>query len=51
MKDYKIIRIYGTDCGQVSLAVQNALKNGQKLMGGVYIEKPDELMITVAITQ
>jgi exo-beta-1,3-glucanase (GH17 family) len=51
MKDYKIIRIYGTDCDQVSLAIQNAVKNDQKLMGGVYIEKPDAYMITDAITQ
>lgn len=38
MKDYKVIRIYGKDCNQIALAVQNALKNGQKLMGGAYVD-------------
>jgi hypothetical protein len=42
MKDYKIIRIYGTDCDQVPLAVQNALKNGQK----VSIRLPCDCAIT-----
>lgn len=41
MKDYKIIRIYGVDCEQVPLAVQNARKNGQKLMGGAYLASSD----------
>jgi exo-beta-1,3-glucanase (GH17 family) len=38
MKDYKVIRIYGMDCNQIPLAIQNALKNGQKLMGGAYLD-------------
>ncbi|RMZ70155.1 cell wall glucanase [Pyrenophora seminiperda CCB06] len=38
MKEYKIIRIYGMDCNQISLAIQNALKNGQKLMGGAWMD-------------
>jgi exo-beta-1,3-glucanase (GH17 family) len=38
MKDYKVIRIYGMDCNQIPLAVQNAIKNGQKLMGGAYLD-------------
>jgi exo-beta-1,3-glucanase (GH17 family) len=38
MNDYKIIRIYGMDCDQIPLAIQNALKNGQKLMGGAYLD-------------
>jgi exo-beta-1,3-glucanase (GH17 family) len=37
MKDYKIVRIYGTDCDQVSIAVREALNNGQNLMGGAYM--------------
>ncbi|KAI4922092.1 hypothetical protein J4E90_000520 [Alternaria incomplexa] len=38
MKDYKVIRIYGMDCNQIPLAIQNAQKNGQKLMGGAYLD-------------
>lgn len=36
MKDYKIVRIYGNDCGQIPVAVRAAKQNGQKLMGGIY---------------
>ena len=32
------MRIYGMDCNQIPLAIQNALKNGQKLMGGAYLD-------------
>jgi exo-beta-1,3-glucanase (GH17 family) len=42
MKDYKVIRIYGSDCHSVPTAIQNALKNGQRLMAGVYL--PNENM-------
>ncbi|KAH7558327.1 glycoside hydrolase family 17 protein [Bipolaris maydis] len=38
MKDFKVIRLYGMDCNQISLGIQNALKNGQKLMGGAYLD-------------
>ncbi|KAI2478530.1 SAP130 C multi-domain protein [Pyrenophora tritici-repentis] len=38
MKDYKVVRIYGMDCNQIANAIQNALKNGQKIMGGVYLD-------------
>ncbi|CAN9389691.1 unnamed protein product [Alternaria alternata] len=38
MKDYKVIRIYGMDCNQIPLAIQNAIKNGQKLMGGAFLD-------------
>ncbi|KAI4955634.1 hypothetical protein J4E91_001495 [Alternaria rosae] len=38
MTDYKVIRIYGMDCNQIPLAIQNAQKNGQKLMGGAYLD-------------
>ncbi|EFQ92521.1 hypothetical protein CFE70_009346 [Pyrenophora teres f. teres 0-1] len=38
MKDYKVVRIYGMDCNQIPNAIQNALKNGQKLMGGAYVD-------------
>jgi exo-beta-1,3-glucanase (GH17 family) len=34
---YKVVRIYATDCNIVPLAVQNALKNGQTIMGGAYL--------------
>ena len=34
---YKVVRIYGKDCELVPLAVQNALKNGQTIMGGAYL--------------
>jgi exo-beta-1,3-glucanase (GH17 family) len=34
---YKVVRIYATDCDIVPLAVQNALKNGQTIMGGAYL--------------
>ncbi|KAF2129833.1 glycoside hydrolase family 17 protein [Dothidotthia symphoricarpi CBS 119687] len=37
MKDYKIVRIYGMGCNIIPLAVQNALRNGQTLMAGVYL--------------
>jgi exo-beta-1,3-glucanase (GH17 family) len=37
MKDYKAVRIYAGDCGIIPLAVQHALKNGQKLMTGAYL--------------
>lgn len=37
MKDYKIVRIYGMSCNIIPLAVQNALKNSQKLMAGAYL--------------
>ncbi|EMD68503.1 hypothetical protein GGP41_003282 [Bipolaris sorokiniana] len=38
MKDFKAIRLYGMDCNQISLGIQNALKHGQKLMGGAYMD-------------
>ncbi|RII05797.1 hypothetical protein CUC08_Gglean009012 [Alternaria sp. MG1] len=38
MKDYKVIRMYGMDCNQIPLAIQNAIKNGQKLMGGAFLD-------------
>ncbi|CAN9326420.1 unnamed protein product [Alternaria alternata] len=38
MKDYKVIRIYGMDCNQIPLAIQNAIKNSQKLMGGAFLD-------------
>ncbi|KAF2444446.1 glycoside hydrolase family 17 protein [Karstenula rhodostoma CBS 690.94] len=41
MKDYKIVRIYGNDCGQIPVAVRAAKKNGQKLMGGIYAPLQD----------
>lgn len=31
------MRIYGADCNIIPLAVQNAITNGQQLMGGVYM--------------
>ena len=34
---YKVVRIYATDCGIVPIAVKNALKNGQTIMGGAYL--------------
>jgi exo-beta-1,3-glucanase (GH17 family) len=37
MSSYKAVRIYGMGCNIVPLAVQNALKNGQVLMGGAYL--------------
>lgn len=37
MKDYKAVRIYGQGCNIIPAAIQNALKNGQKLMAGVYL--------------
>jgi exo-beta-1,3-glucanase (GH17 family) len=46
MKDYKVIRIYGSDCSSVPTAIQSALKNGQRLMAGIYLpnEKLDEMI-------
>ncbi|EUC32578.1 glycoside hydrolase family 17 protein, partial [Bipolaris zeicola 26-R-13] len=38
MRDFKMIRLYGMDCNQISLGIQNALKNGQKLMSGAYLD-------------
>ncbi|KAH6637479.1 soluble cell wall protein-like protein [Boeremia exigua] len=37
MSSYKVVRIYGMGCNIISLAVQNAQKNGQTLMGGAYL--------------
>ncbi|KAF3005087.1 hypothetical protein E8E13_009814 [Curvularia kusanoi] len=37
MSSYKVVRIYGMGCNIVPLAVQNALKNGQTIMGGAYL--------------
>jgi exo-beta-1,3-glucanase (GH17 family) len=37
MKDYGVVRIYGMDCDIIPLAIQNCVKNGQKLMGGSYV--------------
>ncbi|KAJ8108030.1 hypothetical protein OPT61_g8457 [Boeremia exigua] len=37
MSSYKVVRIYGMGCNIVPLAVQNAQKNGQTLMGGAYL--------------
>ena len=37
MSSYKVVRIYGIGCNIVPLAVQNAKKNGQMLMGGAYL--------------
>jgi exo-beta-1,3-glucanase (GH17 family) len=37
MKDYKAVRIYAGDCNIIPLAVQHAIKNGQKLMAGAYL--------------
>jgi exo-beta-1,3-glucanase (GH17 family) len=37
MSSYKTVRIYGMGCNIIPLAVQNALKNGQTLMGGAYL--------------
>jgi exo-beta-1,3-glucanase (GH17 family) len=51
MKDYKIIRVYGQDCEQIPLAVQNAVKNGQKLMGGAYISNTDPNVISSVVQQ
>ncbi|KAF1839733.1 glycoside hydrolase [Decorospora gaudefroyi] len=37
MRDYAIVRIYGSSCDQIALAIQNAVKNGQRIMGGAYL--------------
>lgn len=37
MSSYKVVRIYGMGCNIVPLAVENALKNGQTIMGGAYL--------------
>ncbi|KZM23786.1 Glucan 1,3-beta-glucosidase [Ascochyta rabiei] len=37
MSSYKAVRIYGMGCNIIPLAVQNAQKNGQTLMGGAYL--------------
>lgn len=37
MSSYKVVRIYGMGCNIIPLAVQNAKKNGQMLMGGAYL--------------
>ncbi|KAF2641634.1 glycoside hydrolase [Massarina eburnea CBS 473.64] len=36
MKSFGIVRIYGNDCGVIPIAVQQAKKNGQKVMAGIY---------------
>lgn len=37
MSSYKNVRIYGMGCNIIPLAVQNAQKNGQTIMGGAYL--------------
>jgi exo-beta-1,3-glucanase (GH17 family) len=37
MSSYKAVRIYGMGCNIIPLAVQNAQKNGQTIMGGAYL--------------
>jgi exo-beta-1,3-glucanase (GH17 family) len=37
MKDFKAIRIYANDCNVFPVALQNAVKNGQKLLAGAYM--------------
>lgn len=36
MKNFGIVRIYGNDCGVIPIAVHQAMKNGQKVMAGIY---------------
>ncbi|PVI06974.1 glycoside hydrolase family 17 protein [Periconia macrospinosa] len=36
MKEFGIVRIYGNDCGVIPVAIQQAKKNNQKLMAGIY---------------
>ncbi|KAF1935283.1 glycoside hydrolase [Clathrospora elynae] len=38
MEDYKIVRVYGRSCNLIPLAIQNCIKNGQQLMGAVYLD-------------
>lgn len=50
LKDYKAVRIYASDCGIIPIAVQGVVKNGQKLMAGVYLtneqgsEQPSDII-------
>ncbi|CAI6338832.1 unnamed protein product [Periconia digitata] len=41
MKEFGIVRIYGNDCGVIPVAVQQARKNNQKLMAGIYTPNQD----------
>ncbi|KAL5113228.1 Cell surface mannoprotein mp65 [Pleosporales sp. CAS-2024a] len=41
MKDFNVVRLYAADCNSIPIAVQNALKYGQKLMAGVYLPTGD----------
>ncbi|OAF99537.1 glycoside hydrolase [Paraphaeosphaeria sporulosa] len=50
MKDYKIVRIYGNDCGQIPVAVRAAKQNGQKLMGGIYAPLQDVDSVVSALS-
>lgn len=50
MKDYKIVRIYGNDCGQIPVAVRAAKQNGQKLMGGIYAPLQDVNSVVGALS-
>ncbi|KAJ4290940.1 Cell surface mannoprotein mp65 [Kalmusia sp. IMI 367209] len=36
LKEFGIVRIYGSDCGQIPIVIREAKKNGQKIMGGIY---------------
>jgi exo-beta-1,3-glucanase (GH17 family) len=45
MKDFGIMRIYGDDCGVIPVAVQQAKKNNQLLMAGIYT--PNQVIGTV----
>ncbi|KAF1956474.1 glycoside hydrolase [Byssothecium circinans] len=45
MKTFGIVRIYGDDCGVIAIAVQQAKKNGQKIMAGIY--SPNQAVDTV----
>ncbi|KAF9731698.1 hypothetical protein PMIN06_010924 [Paraphaeosphaeria minitans] len=50
MKNYKIVRIYGNDCGQIPVAVRAAKQNGQKLMGGIYAPLQDVDSVVSALS-
>jgi exo-beta-1,3-glucanase (GH17 family) len=50
MKDFKAVRIYAGECNIIPIAVQNAVKNGQKLMAGAYLtHQSDSDDLTVII--
>lgn len=50
LKSYGIMRIYGNDCDVIPVAVQQAKKNGQTIMAGIYTPNQDINTVVSALS-